>query len=154
MYFELKLFNIVFFVWGEPFIKNPINLSKRKLFSCIAEISKLNCNELLHEPISASLSYLYNFYNYKELDFIVFDFGAGTLDLSLINSSYENDEWLVEIIDTNGDNSLGGIDINILLSDIIYIIKSSTATLDNEYSEPQILTKHITLWIILIRLGP
>jgi len=151
----IYLRNLIILNIGDDFysvitIPNNFNNYQRNYILKCAEISKLNCNELLHEPISASLSYLYNFYNYKELDFIVFDFGAGTLDLSLINSSYENDEWLVEIIDTNGDNSLGGIDINILLSEWL---KNNYINIYNKLLEDDNLNKHIEKIKIMISLS-
>jgi molecular chaperone DnaK (HSP70) len=55
----------------------------------------------------------------------VFDFGAGTLDLAivscncLIDDSSDQMEWMAKIESNIGDNNLGGLDIDIVLSKFI-----------------------------------
>ena len=92
------------------------NYQRNYILYC-ANYAKLNCIEIINEPVAASLSYLYNFSTSNDIKFIVFDFGAGTLDLSLINAYYDDNEWFIEVLKNNGNNLLGGIDINILLMD-------------------------------------
>jgi molecular chaperone DnaK (HSP70) len=57
---------------------------------------------------------------------IVFDFGAGTLDLAIVtcNSIVDEDdvnniEWMAKIESHVGDNNLGGIDIDMVLSEYL-----------------------------------
>jgi molecular chaperone HscA len=50
--------------------------------------------------------------------YIVYDIGGGTTDVTVIR--YMNDENICEVIDTDGNNSLGGIDIDELIREEIY----------------------------------
>ena len=63
--------------------------------------------QLVNEPSAAALSYHYDHIEQDE-KFIVFDFGGGTLDVTVVDS-FEN---MVEIADISGDNCLGGKDFN------------------------------------------
>ena len=96
-------------------VPSNFNNYQRNYILYCANYASLNCIDLINEPVSASLSYLYNFSIHNDIQFIIFDFGAGTLDLSLINANYEDNEWFVEVLKNNGNNLLGGIDINLLL---------------------------------------
>lgn len=91
----------------------------------------LTCQRLLYEPCSAALTYIHYLNPDIKTDqtqkIVVFDFGAGTLDLAvvscdcLIDDEDENRvEWLSNIEKNIGDNSLGGIDIDIQLADFLY----------------------------------
>jgi len=109
----------------ETIITIPANFNefqRRYILNC-ANNAKLNCSKIIHEPISACLTYLTINTNlithHDDLNIIVFDFGAGTLDLALLSCSYDNG-WLSEVISSIGDNELGGIDIdNVLLNWLI-----------------------------------
>ena len=89
------------------------------------KIINLDCLRLIYEPCSAALAYI-NYFNdtNEELKrIIVIDFGAGTLDLAIVscNSLIEEDniEWMAKIESNIGDNYLGGIDIDIALSEFL-----------------------------------
>ena len=63
--------------------------------------------QLVNEPSAAALSYHYDHIEQDE-KFIVFDFGGGTLDVTVVDA-FAN---MVEIADISGDNCLGGKDFN------------------------------------------
>lgn len=78
-----------------------------------AEITGIDDIHLLNEPTAAALAYG----NGKELDetILVYDFGGGTLDISIIEVA--NDEY--KVLATDGDNSLGGADFDRALMELI-----------------------------------
>jgi len=96
----------------------------------------IDCKRLIYEPCSAALAYI-NYFNpdndritQDEDDTIlkriaVFDFGAGTLDLAIVScnccldDSNDKIEWMAKIESNIGDNNLGGLDIDIVLSEFI-----------------------------------
>jgi molecular chaperone DnaK (HSP70) len=74
-----------------------------------AEMAGLKVLQLLNEPSAAAISYGYE----KGLQgyILVFDFGGGTLDVSVV--SIENDKF--DVVGYDGDQILGGRDIDNLL---------------------------------------
>lgn len=68
-----------------------------------ARIAGLEQVELLQEPIAASMAYGLSADD-KEGIWMVFDFGGGTLDVALVHVC----EGIIQIFDTEGDNYLGG----------------------------------------------
>ncbi|WP_299711962.1 Hsp70 family protein [uncultured Tenacibaculum sp.] len=74
---------------------------------------------LLQEPIAASLA----FANQGELDiqekkkWLIYDFGGGTFDVALI----EIDDREINVLDNEGDNFLGGLDIDNLIVEKILV---------------------------------
>ena len=84
-----------------------------------------NVLQLLNEPSAAALSYKLN--NSKEDNkILIFDFGGGTLDISILNNTNEG----LIVVNTHGNNTLGGEDVDMeiikyLLSEFIKINKLS-----------------------------
>jgi molecular chaperone DnaK (HSP70) len=85
----------------------------------------LDCLRLIYEPCSAALAYI-NYFNNSDEELkrvIVIDFGAGTLDFAIVscNCLIEDNqvEWMAKIESNIGDNNLGGIDIDIALSEYL-----------------------------------
>lgn len=72
--------------------------------------------ELLQEPIAASMAYGLDATN-KDGIWLVFDFGGGTFDAALIKV----EEGIMKVIDTEGDNWLGGKNIDIAIVDQLII---------------------------------
>jgi molecular chaperone DnaK len=72
--------------------------------------------ELLHEPVAAATAYGLGSKN-KDGFWLVFDFGGGTFDAALIKA----DEGILAVKDTDGDNWLGGKDIDEAIVDQIII---------------------------------
>jgi len=71
---------------------------------------------LLQEPIAASISYGLDAKN-KEGIWLVFDFGGGTFDAALVRV----EEGIMKVLDTEGDNELGGKDLDFAIVDSIII---------------------------------
>jgi molecular chaperone DnaK len=61
---------------------------------------------LLQEPISAAMSY--GFSNNKDENVIVYDLGGGTFDVAVVSSK----DGVLSVLTQNGDNFLGGKDID------------------------------------------
>ena len=79
--------------------------------------------KLYNEPTSAAIYYIKNnllINNSSNIDcnkFIVYDLGGGTIDTTVVE--YHEDINTCEILDIDGNNALGGIDIdNIIISDL------------------------------------
>ena len=131
-----KIKNIIVSNIGDNFdviITVPANFNEGQKNAILNYCKKvgLSCQRLLYEPCSAALTYI----NYLNPDIktdqtqkiVVFDFGAGTLDLAIVSCDCICDEdednkyeWLSNIEKNIGDNSLGGIDIDIQLANFLY----------------------------------
>lgn len=81
-----------------------------------AELAGFRQVYLLQEPVAAATAYgLSN--NNKEGAWLVFDFGGGTFDVALI----KNDEGVLAVKDTEGDNFLGGKNLDAAIIDELLI---------------------------------
>jgi len=72
--------------------------------------------ELLQEPIAASIAYGLGI-NKKYGNWLVFDFGGGTFDVALLRV----EDGIIKVIDTEGDNYLGGKNIDYAIVDEIIL---------------------------------
>jgi len=72
--------------------------------------------ELLQEPIAASITYGLDSKN-NDGYWLVFDFGGGTFDAALLRL----EESIMKVIDTDGDNYLGGKNLDFAIVDEIII---------------------------------
>ena len=72
--------------------------------------------ELLQEPIAASIAYGLSSAN-KNGRWLVFDFGGGTFDAALVKV----EDGIMQVKDTEGDNYLGGKDLDMAIVDDIII---------------------------------
>ncbi len=81
-----------------------------------AKLAGFEVVELLQEPIAASIAYGLDS---KEKDgkWLVFDFGGGTFDAALVKV----DEGIMKVLDTEGNNELGGKDLDLAIVDNIII---------------------------------
>jgi len=71
------------------------------------------------EPAAAAISYAVNEVANKKV--LVYDFGGGTFDACILEIvSGVNDDPIISILSTYGDNSLGGNDVDKVVVDIIY----------------------------------
>ncbi|MBB4805200.1 molecular chaperone DnaK [Chryseobacterium defluvii] len=76
---------------------------------------------LLQEPIAACLAYA-NFQNIEhaeEKNWLVYDFGGGTFDVALVKIN----ERELKIIDHEGNNFLGGVDLDHLVIEHLFVPK-------------------------------
>ncbi|WP_210489347.1 Hsp70 family protein [Rufibacter aurantiacus] len=76
-----------------------------------AKIAKLNPRLIINEPTAAAIAYGLDANEVQS--FIVYDFGGGTFDVSIVRIENEN---TVEVVGTGGDSNLGGGDIDELLT--------------------------------------
>jgi len=80
--------------------------SQRKATKIAGEIAGLNVLRVINEPTAAALSY--GLTSKKGQQILVYDFGGGTLDVSILDVS----EDTVKVIGTGGDTHLGGEDFD------------------------------------------
>ena len=81
-----------------------------------AQLAGIGHCELLQEPIAASMAYGLSSAN-KNGQWLVFDFGGGTFDAALIKV----EDGIMQVKDTEGDNYLGGKNLDYAVVDDIII---------------------------------
>ncbi len=104
---------------GEPVKKAVITVpayftdAQRQATKDAGKIAGLEVERIINEPTAASLAYGLDKGNDHTI--LVFDFGGGTFDVSIL----ELGDGVFEVKATNGDNHLGGDDIDQLLIDFM-----------------------------------
>ena len=74
------------------------------------ELAGIKVSRIINEPTAASLSYGTNKKkNSKNQNILVFDFGGGTLDISVLVMNYSSN--IFQVVSTKGDSNLGGEDL-------------------------------------------
>jgi molecular chaperone DnaK len=81
-----------------------------------ARLAGFEVVELLQEPIAASIAYGLDS-KQKDGKWLVFDFGGGTFDAALVKV----EEGIMKVLDTEGNNELGGKDLDLAIVDNIII---------------------------------
>ncbi|MDE6537622.1 MAG: Hsp70 family protein [Muribaculaceae bacterium] len=81
-----------------------------------AKLAGFNHVELLQEPIAAAMAYGLTS-SQKDGYWLVFDFGGGTFDAALIKV----EDGIIQVFDTEGDNYLGGKNLDYAIVDNILI---------------------------------
>ncbi len=83
-----------------------------------AEQAGFEVFKLINEPTAAAIYYIHKYSKSNTNDkYIIYDLGGGTIDTTVVE--YYPDSNICEVIDIDGNNGLGGIDIdNILTYDI------------------------------------
>lgn len=82
------------------------NDAQRKATKDAGKIAGLDVKRIINEPTAAALAYGFN--RKKEEKIVVFDFGGGTFDISVL----EVGDDVIEVKSTDGDAHLGGRDID------------------------------------------
>lgn len=82
------------------------NDSQRKATKDAGQIAGLDVKRIINEPTAAALAYGFN--KKKNEKIVVFDFGGGTFDISIL----EIGDDVIEVKATDGDSHLGGRDID------------------------------------------
>lgn len=82
------------------------NDAQRKATQDAGKIAGLDVKRILNEPTAAALAYGFN--KKKEEKLVVFDFGGGTFDVTVL----EVGDDVVEVKSTDGDSHMGGRDID------------------------------------------
>ena len=91
-----------------------------------AKIAGINCIKLVNEPTAAAIAYQEKT-KFNNGNVLVFDFGGGTLDVSILQ--VEGNKFIVKAV--AGDTSLGGEDIDqILCEEMINRFKKANPGLD------------------------
>ncbi len=82
------------------------NDSQRQATKDAGKIAGLDVKRIINEPTAAALAYGFN--KKKDEKIVVYDFGGGTFDISVL----EVGDDVVEVKSTDGDSHLGGKDID------------------------------------------
>jgi molecular chaperone DnaK len=82
------------------------NDSQRQATKDAGKIAGLNVRRIINEPTAAALAYGFN--KKKDEKIVVYDFGGGTFDISVL----EVGDDVVEVKATDGDSHMGGKDID------------------------------------------
>lgn len=105
---------------GEPVEEAVISVpayfndDKRYATKNAGALAGLTVERLINEPSAVALKH--HMENEEMENFLVFDFGGGTLDVSMVEA-FDN---MVEIRAVSGDNYLGGKDFNELIAEHFY----------------------------------
>jgi len=105
---------------GEPVTKAVItvpayfNDNQRQATKDAGKIAGLEVVRMINEPTAASLAYGIDKLE-QELKIMVFDFGGGTLDVTIM----EFGQGVFEVLATSGDTQLGGTDMDNAIIDYI-----------------------------------
>ena len=89
------------------------NDTQRQATKDAGKIAGLNVLRIINEPTAAALAYGIDKTN--DHNILVFDFGGGTFDVSILELS----DGVFEVKSTNGDNHLGGDDIDTAIIDFL-----------------------------------
>jgi len=87
---------------------------QRESIKKAAILAKINLIRLLNEPTAAAVAYGLQFK--KQGIVVVYDFGGGTFDVSVLNLK----QGIFEVLATGGNANLGGDDFDVCLADYIY----------------------------------
>ena len=82
------------------------NDAQRKATKDAGAIAGLDVKRIINEPTAAALAYGFN--NKKNEKIVVYDFGGGTFDVSVLEVSDD----VIEVKSTDGDSHMGGRDID------------------------------------------
>ncbi len=86
------------------------NDSQRKATKDAGKIAGLEVKRIINEPTAAALAYGFN--KKKNEQIVVFDFGGGTFDVSVLEIGSGGEEQSIEVRATDGDSHMGGKDID------------------------------------------
>ena len=89
------------------------NETQRKATKDAATIAGLDCIRMINEPTAAAMATGFHLSD-DEKNVLVFDWGGGTFDVSVLQIS----DGCIEVLATKGDMDLGGRDIDELLVDL------------------------------------
>ena len=84
--------------------------SQRKATKDAGEIAGFKVRRIINEPTAAALAYGLN--KKKDEQVVVYDFGGGTFDVSVLEIGGEDGEQSIQVKSTDGDSHMGGEDID------------------------------------------
>jgi molecular chaperone HscA len=83
---------------------------QRRVVKSAADMAGINVIRIINEPTAAALAYRLD--KIKLGTYLVYDFGGGTFDVSILKIT----EGIVRVIATGGDSNLGGDDIDFIVA--------------------------------------
>ncbi|MHC4417599.1 MAG: molecular chaperone DnaK [Planctomycetota bacterium] len=90
------------------------NDSQRQATKDAGTIAGLKVERIINEPTAAALAY--GVEKKTSAKVVVFDFGGGTFDISILDiGGFEEEGGVIEVLSTNGDTHLGGDDLDAAL---------------------------------------
>ncbi|MEM1501927.1 Hsp70 family protein [Domibacillus sp. 8LH] len=99
-----------------------------------ATAAGLNVLGIIQEPVAAALAYgVHEEETLNDEIIMVFDLGGGTFDLTIFRFTNSEEKLTFEVLATGGDDRLGGLDFDQVLSE--YIEKKAGLNLQNESAE-------------------
>jgi molecular chaperone DnaK len=108
------------------------NIAQNEATIRAGKIAGFELIELLQEPIAACLAFSFET-NVKKGTFLVFDFGGGTFDAAIVK---KDNDGMMRVIDTGGDNELGGKDLDLAIVDnLIMPYLQNNYALESFYSD-------------------
>lgn len=110
------------------------NEHQRNAVKYAAETAQLEVLRILNEPTAAAIAYGLD--KNTEGNYIIYDFGGGTFDVSILQMN----KGIFKVIATNGDTNLGGDDIDYLIAKHI-----KTTLKQHSFTEIELLAKARTL---------
>ena len=125
---------------NEVVITTPAYFNQKQRISTkqAAEIAGLKVKKMINEPTAASIAYAFLEKENLGDKNLIFDFGGGTLDLTLLSYS-KREKIYCNILCSSGDTHLGGQDIDNLIYDKIFGKYESEI---NKYIEDNKLSKN------------
>ncbi|MFA6416159.1 MAG: molecular chaperone DnaK [Candidatus Paceibacterota bacterium] len=84
--------------------------SQRKATKDAGEIAGFKVRRIINEPTAAALAYGLN--KKKDEQVVVYDFGGGTFDVSVLEIGGDEGEQSIQVKSTDGDSHMGGEDID------------------------------------------
>ena len=97
-----------------------------------AQLAGIKYAPLLQEPIAAAIAHAHST-NKREGYWLIYDLGGGTFDVSLVRSK----EGRLQVLDHDGDNHLGGKDLDRLVAqEAVQIIRTENLVKDFKRSNP------------------
>ncbi|MCX6759256.1 MAG: molecular chaperone DnaK [Candidatus Nealsonbacteria bacterium] len=84
--------------------------SQRKATKVAGEVAGFKVRRIINEPTAAALAY--GLTKKKDHQIIVYDFGGGTFDISVLNIGKDTGEDTIEVKATGGNTHLGGDDFD------------------------------------------
>ena len=89
------------------------NDSQKEATKIAAEIAGIDCRAIINEPTAAALCYGFGVQGGPEKKCVIFDFGGGTFDVSVLKITSSE----VKVLAINGNTHLGGQDIDNAMMD-------------------------------------
>jgi len=108
---------------GEPVTEAIITVpayfdnSQREATKAAGKIAGFDVKRIINEPTAAALAY--GFGKNKDEKIVVYDFGGGTFDVTVLEVADVDGQLSIEVKSTNGDTHLGGDDIDQALMNYI-----------------------------------